>query len=287
MVAPARARRPGALLAAPPDDGVEECPFCEGNERETPPEVLAVAPAGREADSPGWRVRVVPNKFPAFSAAAGRQEIVVHCPCHRRSLAELGTKELHDVADAWRRRADSARSEGFRYLHAFVNEGRAAGASRAHSHSQLVWLPDVPPAVAHELERSQGGCVVCSLLERELADGSRVVANEGGMVVLCPYASRAPYELLVAPRHCEADAFQSELLGVALDSTAAAVRSLHGLEGPVPLNAWLHTSPFDEASGHWHVEVLPRLTILAGLELGSELYVNPLPPERAAAALRQ
>src|SRR4029453_2352898 len=137
-LAPARPGRPGAeqpALGPPTEEELESCPFCEGRENRTPPEVLALAPGEREPDTPGWSVRVVPNKYPAFE----RQEVVVHSPQHRRSIAELGAEQLELVAEAWRLRAAAAESQG-KTMFACVNEGRAAGASLLHSHSQLVWL---------------------------------------------------------------------------------------------------------------------------------------------------
>jgi UDPglucose--hexose-1-phosphate uridylyltransferase len=284
IVAPGRARRPGLPVLAQDENGEPDCPFCEEREGQTPPEVFALGPPGRASDTPGWRVRVVPNKFPALAGDDGRQEVVVHTPRHARSLAELTGGELDDVALAWRSRAAAARDAGFRYVHAFVNEGRAAGASLPHTHSQLLWLPDEPPLVAEEW-RGIDPCALCAQLARERDDGRRVVVQSGGLLLLCPYASRGPFELLVAPLRCEGDAFASELLGAAVRLAAEGIRRLRRHEGPVPFNAWLHTSRLDDPRGHWHVEILPRLTVLAGLELGTGLWVNTLPPEDAVKLL--
>jgi UDPglucose--hexose-1-phosphate uridylyltransferase len=299
VIAPARARRPGAdrTPKEEPDD-LAGCPFCEGRESATPPETFALGPPGRPADAPGWRVRVVPNKFPAFGpwsvegnrtglfarrAARGRQEVVVHSPRHVRTLADLSLRELENVAEAWQARATAAREEGFPYVHALVNEGRAAGASLLHSHSQLIWLEEEPPLVNQErrAQEAEGGCVLCRVLADELGQRIRVVSERDGLVLLCPFAGRQPYELLVAPQECESDPFASRILGGALDLVAEGIRRLRIAEGPTPVNVWLH------AAGHWHVEVLPRLTILAGLELGSGYFVNTLAPESAAGILRE
>ena len=299
MIAPARARRPGAdhPPKEEPDDAAG-CPFCEGRESATPPETFALGPPGRPADAPGWRVRVVPNKFPAFGpwsdegdkaglfarrAARGRQEVVVHSPRHVRTLADLSVRELELVAEAWQARAAAAREEGFAYVHALVNEGRAAGASLQHSHSQLVWLEEEPPLVDQErrAQEAEGGCVLCRVLNEELEQRIRVVSERDGLVLLCPFAGRQPYELLVAPRGCDRDPFTSRDLGGALGLVAEGIRRLRVAEGPTPVNVWLH------AAGHWHLEVLPRLTILAGLELGSGYFVNTLAPESAAGVLRE
>jgi UDPglucose--hexose-1-phosphate uridylyltransferase len=228
-------------------------------------------------------VRVVPNKYPVVDGSEGRSEVVVHSPRHELSIAGLLPDELADVAAAWRARADAAREEQFGYVHALINEGRPAGGSLPHTHSQLVWLRDVPPTVAEE---QRAGTAFTELLERERREEVRVVAERDGIVAICPYASRAPYELVVAPVEPEADAFSSPLLGPGLALLAAAVERLLEAEGSVPLNAWLHTSRLGSATGHWHLELVPRLTVAAGLELGAGIYVNPLPPERAAETLR-
>jgi UDPglucose--hexose-1-phosphate uridylyltransferase len=206
----------------------------------------------------------------------------VHSPRHVRTLADLTGRELEQVAGAWQNRAAAAREQGFPYMQALLNEGRAAGASLSHSHSQLVWLESEPPLVAQERQaQGENGCVLCEVLAEELEQRIRVVVERDGLVLLCPFAGRQPYELLVAPRDCEQDPFTSTALAAALQLLAEGIRRLHVAEGPVPLNAWVH------ASGHWHIEVLPRLSVLAGLELGAGYFVNTLAPESAAGVLRE
>ena len=272
MIAPGRARRPGAggaRIDDPTPEELDACPFCEGREHRTPPETLAL-PEREPADAPGWKVRVVPNLYPAFE----RQEVVVHTPRHARSFAELADDEVATVAEAWRRRRRAVPNG---YLHALVNEGRAAGASLTHTHSQLVWLKDDPP----ELEAERGAdCGVC---ERLTDDATTLgVADRDGVALLAAFAGRVPYELLIAPlwHGDEGGGFESARLVSALALLADAIRRLRAVEGPVPWNAWLHDGP------HWHIEVVPRLTVFAGIELGAGLYVNTLPPETAAAALK-
>ncbi len=202
-------------------------------------------------------MRVVPNLYPAFE----RQEVVVHTPRHARSVAALDDAELTRVAEAWRRRRADV-PDG--YLHAIVNEGRDAGSSLPHTHSQLVWLPDAPRETQKSVDRARWAVV----LERE------------GVVLACPYVSRLPYELVIAPTGPRANAFEDELLPAALRLLGEAVRRIHRAAGAAPLNAWLHDSD------DWHLELLPRLTVIAGVELGAGWWINSLPPEDAAAALR-
>ena len=266
MIAPGRARRPGAFLGAIEDatpEELETCPFCAGREDRTPPQTSVLPEKGP------WSVRVVPNLYPAVE----RQEVVVHSPRHVRTFAELEDAELELVAEAWRRRFEAASDEGFPYVHAMVNEGRFAGASLAHSHSQLVWLREPPPAVTREA--TANGCAVCELLGPE----ELLVARQGDLRAICHPAGRGPYELLIASSRHDAD--PSDELPSLLWLLRDAIRRLRSVEGPAPWNAWLH------GGSHWHVEVLPRLTVFAGLELGAEIYVNVVTPESAAAALRE
>jgi UDPglucose--hexose-1-phosphate uridylyltransferase len=250
VIAPGRAKRPGAArveLDPPTPEELETCPFCAGHEEMTPPQTLVLPEHG------DWRVRVVPNLYPALE----RQEVVVHSRRHVRSLAELEGDEPELVAEAWRRRATAVRG----YVHALVNEGREAGSSLPHSHSQLVWLPEPPPARTRpRLEQ---------------------FAEADGLVAGCPWASRLPYETVIAPADPDRSGIQSTLLGPAMRLLVEIVGRLHAAEGPVPLNAWLEHDERD-----WRLVLLPRMTIIAGLELGAGIFVNTLPPEEAAQRLR-
>jgi UDPglucose--hexose-1-phosphate uridylyltransferase len=261
-IAPGRATRPGAPeRVVPPADEAElaACPFCAGREDRTPPELLRLGDP--------WQVRVVPNLYPAVE----RQEVVIHSPWHARSIAELDDGELALVAEAWQRRAED---RGGSYVHALVNEGAGAGSSLPHTHSQLVWLDETPPAVAVEQAACAGRCPLCRPVDERL-----LIAERNGVVLSAAWAGRLPYELLVAPVEHEADPWTSPRLAAALALAAEGLRRLHAVEGPRPVNLWLH------APGHWHVEVLPRLAVLAGLELGAGVYVNTLAPEEAASRL--
>jgi UDPglucose--hexose-1-phosphate uridylyltransferase len=274
VIAPSRAQRPGAHARAdldlPTEDELLSCPFCEGREERTPPETFALRPDGGDPDSPGWTVRVVPNLYPVFE----RHEVVISTPRHVRSFSELTEDEIDAVATAWRERGGAVRDG---YLLALLNEGREAGASLPHSHTQLAWLPADPPAVVTE---AGDECAVCRHLDAELAAGERMVLERDGIALLTAYGARLPYELLIAPRSHEESALASDSLVPALQLLAEALRRLQALHGPLPVNAWLHDH------GHWHLEVLPRLTVFAGIELGGGIYVNSVAPETAADELR-
>jgi UDPglucose--hexose-1-phosphate uridylyltransferase len=201
----------------------------------------------------------------------------VHTPRHARSLAELEEDELPPIAAAWEHRLVAAKEQGLSYVQVILNEGRAAGASLPHSHSQLVWLREEPPTVVTEQPNlTQPDCALCRVLEES---APLEIARHDGVRLLAAPAGRVPYELLIAPERHRPDADEA-LFVSALTLLREAILRLRVAEGLLPLNAWTHTG------GHWHLEVMPRLSVLAGLELGAGLYVNWLPPEGAAAALR-
>ena len=245
-----RSGRPGAWLPElepATEEELQRCPFCGGREERTPPETLRIGDP--------WRVRVVPNLYPAFE----RQEVVIHSPEHLRSFADLDDDQVRLVAEAWeQRRADAPDGE----LLAFVNEGRLAGASLPHSHSQLVWFADRPPAL--EVEEASR---VQELLHLEVLRRRDVVA------AVHPTGA-GPYESLIAPLSGIGE------LTDGLRLLRDLIRCLHTAEGVRPWNAWLHEGP------PWHLHVLPRLTAFAGIELGAGVYVNVMPPEAAAEKLR-
>lgn len=205
-------------------------------------------------------MRVVPNLYPAFE----RQEVVIHTPRHVRTFAELTDEEIGFVAEAWKARIATA---GSAYVHPLVNEGRAAGASLPHSHSQLVWLPEPPPAV--QAEHPEGLTEIVELAREQ----NLVVAEADDLVAFCHPVGRLPYETLIASG---ADATLTDALRLVRDLVAR----LREAEGPVPWNAWLHRGE------PWHIELVPRLSVLAGVELGAGIYVNALAPDQAAENLR-
>jgi UDPglucose--hexose-1-phosphate uridylyltransferase len=285
VFAPERGGRPGASARArePADASeLETCPFCEGREARTPPELFALGgEPERDPDTPGWRVRVVPNLYPAFA----HQLVVVHHPQHVRFLAELEPDQLDLVVSAWAEGAERAWSAGFDHMLAFVNEGKTAGASLPHSHSQLIWLREPPPEIVAEQARlDKADCALCRLL-KGLSPELRLAEREGGKVSLAVSPTgRAPYELLIAPSEHLPDAFGApDQLRAALELAAEGTRRLGAAEGSAPFNLWLHSF---QKNGHWHLELVPRLSVFAGIELGGGIYVNTLRPETAAERLR-
>ena len=306
-----RGARPGAWLDVEPRPPVdpERDPFAAGHEDQTPPEVYAL----RE-DGGGWKVRVVPNLYPAltpgepgtaedplgsgrgepdlFTArpALGAHEVIVNAPDPVSSLAELPPEQVETSMSVWRERmrvhADAA------YVHVIVNEGKEAGASLPHTHAQLYALPFVPAAVARERERFTaysnrmgGRNLLGDLVQEEVRRRERVVAIDDEAVALCPFGARVPFHLQVVPRRPTARFSDEGPLGArmlhqALNRLAAVLGSLP------PLNMWVRTAPRDAERFCWRIELLPRLAQLAGLEIGTGVHLNVLAPEDAAGRLR-
>ena len=270
---PGRAGRPGATGRTTRSGDPATCPFCEGHEALTPPELAAYGRSGGGPDEPGWTVRVVPNKFPAFAG----QEVVIHGPRHAAAVADLAAGVLAAAVEAWRDRREHHRAAGAGYLLAAINEGAAAGASLEHSHSQLVPFSAPPPAVASELASFARGCPLCD-------PPSGVVRRADGLVSFCPPWARMPYETWIVPEQHQPAAPLDAALATAIGDMAARFRVLLGAEAA--WNAIVHDAPLrGDAPYHWHVELLPRLTVAAAIELGAGIWVNVVDPERAAAEL--
>jgi UDPglucose--hexose-1-phosphate uridylyltransferase len=317
IIAGERAARPGAFsskIEERPQIDAQNDPFAEGNEDRTPPEVWALRPGGGAPDSPGWKVRVVPNLYPALAAgepdpvedslgsgrgmpdlfvsrpAHGAHEVIINSPKPVSALVDLAPEDLEVAMDAWRTRM--AHHSGKAYTHLIVNEGVQAGASLPHTHSQLYALPFVPAAVARErerftayLERTQGRNLLADVLQEEVRLRERIVAIDSEAVVICPFASRMPFEMMLIPRTPRARFQDDGPLGAKLLHEALS-RLQSALGGLPPLNMWVRTAPSGAGEFCWHLDVLPRLAQLAGLEMGTGVSLNIVPPEQAAATLR-
>lgn len=305
IIASGRLERPGGgfAVAEPQVLDPAEDPFLEGHEDRTPPEIDAVRPQGGAPDTPGWSVRVVPNLYPAVcpgeapprhpnpdlfyaTAATGAHEVIVNSPRAVTSLTELSPDELLTAMGMWRTRMRA--HDGAAYVHLIVNEGREAGASLAHTHAQLYALEFVPAAIARERERfgaygtrTMGGNLLADLLQEEVRLRDRVVSVHEEAVVLAPFASRVPYQLMIVPR-TPAPRFEDDGPLAAHALHDALGRLARHLGAPPALNLWIRTAP----AGAWRIDLLPRLTHLAGLELGVGVNLNVVPPEQAAAELR-
>jgi UDPglucose--hexose-1-phosphate uridylyltransferase len=292
IVAPGRATRPDTFRVAPapnvPDD---DCPFCPGHEHHTPPEV-ARAGTG-DPGRPGWRVRVVPNLYPLVATAppglTGAHEVVILSPDHDRSFGALADDAAIESFTMLRDRARHHLHDGLHHAQAFVNHGRAAGSSIAHPHAQLVALPLVPPTVV--ALRGRAAAAPSDLLAASLTDArSRdLVVLDGDVPVWCPYASAAPFEMLLAapdpqPRF---DLASDEATAKAALALRDALARLRALLGDAPYNVVVHSGATDESSAlRWHVRIIPRTGVVAGFEHGTGLLVNVVPPEVSAPALR-
>ena len=313
IVAANRAKRPQDFDAAPRRRSDRTCPFCEGNESHTPKEVFACRKSGSEPNREGWRVRVVPNKFPALEAegnlnrhfegiyekmqGVGAHEVIIESPCHLFSTSDLTEPQLAEVLSVYRARLRELKQDHrLIYGMIFKNVGPAAGASLEHIHSQLIATPIIPISVWEEMTGSlefynyRGGCVYCDMIEQELTDRRRIVLDSPDFVAFCPFASRSPFETWIVPKkhmsHFE-HIDKSEI-----DDLSGVLRRVIGkIEAALNRPAYnyiIHTAPFDThelGHYHWHIEIMPSVTKAAGFEWGTGFYINPVPPEDAAAVL--
>jgi len=314
IVAAERAHRPRQLGTANDSSSPEPCPFCAGNEALTPPEVWARRAEG-QANRPGWRVRVVPNKYPALESGApwqgtydafyqsqpglGVHEVIVECPDHLIYMAELADGQFTDILRAYSERLVAlSRDPRWRYLLIYKNQGDRAGATFEHLHSQLVALPWIPREALDEIAGAEAHfassrrCIYCDMVERELADGARVIFAHDQFIALCPFAPRFAYETWILPRaHAAVFAACSEQeLKACARALRETIRRLNrALDNP-PFNYFIHSLPTHtgaSASYHWHLEILPQLYRAAGFELGSGSNINGVAPEMGAKLLRE
>ncbi len=291
------------------------CPFCIGNEHLTPPEIEAIRQKGTKPNTPGWVTRVVPNKFPALqiegdldrrgigiydmSNGVGAHEVIIENPDHDKTIADLADEEVQNVIWTCRNRSVDLKGDArFKYILIFKNYGEPAGASLEHSHSQLIALPIVPKRVLEELKGSsqyfeyKERCVFCDMIAQELQDIDRIIAENKSFLAFSPFVSRFPYEVWIIQKEHEPD-FTSidkeRVLDLARILREVLLRIKKTLHDP-SYNFILHTAPIRDGireDYHWHIEIMPMLTRVAGFEWGSGFYINPTPPEIAAKFLRE
>ncbi len=314
IISDERGKRPLDLVS--PASGRKEpdyCIFCPGNELTSPNEILAF----RNPDSDGtaeWTLRVVPNKFPALQSTGetgevtegmltmmngiGTHEVIIETRDHTLSLSTMNTKSAEDVLWAYYSRLkDLKKDNRFKYIHIFKNEGKDAGASLEHTHSQLIALPIVPKRVQEELDasleyyNSNKECIFCNLISRERELQKRVIVENDDYIALSPYAPRAPFETWILPKQHQSSfqPYNTNFSGLAEMLQTILQRLDRHLEIP-PYNYLIHTSPFSKEENeyyHWHIEILPKLSRRAGFEWGSGFYINPTSPEEATKLMCQ
>ncbi|MBI4550053.1 MAG: galactose-1-phosphate uridylyltransferase [Candidatus Omnitrophica bacterium] len=322
IISTARGKRPSDFKpdATPvPDSG--NCPFCYGNESMTPAEICAVRRDGSAPNTPGWSVRVVPNKFPSLGiddhlikkgvgmydlmSGFGAHEVIIETPDHHRPVDQLSLSEIKDILTIYQNRVeDLHRDIRFRYILIFRNEGRESGASLYHPHSQLIATPVTPKRVKEELMgaeayyKTKERCVFCDMINQEKDSQQRIVYENDHFISFCPFASRFPFELCLLPKNHEPDFYASRQriddMALALKMTMEKLHTalnrpqynfiIHSAPNLFPRRGYWHTIRDDY---HWHFEIMPRLTRVAGFEWGTGFYINPTAPEDAAKFLRE
>jgi len=292
------------------------CPLCPGNENTTPPEVLVYGRSpSSQINSPDWTLRVVPNKYPALVIEGelgkegdgiydkmnglGAHEVVVESPSHNDSFTNLAPEKMIQVFWAFRDRiTDLGRDPRFRYVMVFKNYGRVAGASLEHSHSQIVALPILPRMIVSELDGSlayykyKERCIYCDIIRQEISQDIRIVCQNDWFITIMPFAPRSPFEMWILPKkHSSSYISMDQPSFAALTKIfSESMRRLDACISDVPYNFVLHTAPLRSEPldhFHWHFEIRPKLTTVAGFEWGSGFYINPMPPEDAAKYLKE
>jgi UDPglucose--hexose-1-phosphate uridylyltransferase len=322
IIATERAKRPTDFIAEEEDISSAGCPFCPGAEEKTPPEIFAFRKPDTKANTPGWQVRVVSNKFPALRIEGemdkmgigiydrmngiGAHEVIIENPDHDKKLEQLEIEDLTRVFEAYKERLiDLKKDHRFRYILLFKNEGKKAGASLSHPHSQLIAVPVTPKRIREKLVGAQhyyeykDRCIFCDIVREELSQKVRLVYENSGFMSFCPFASRFPFEIWVMPKFHSSDFDETpanqmpvfaEMMKVTLSKLTIAL-------GNPAYNYILNTAPVRwrrrgywttlDQDYHWHIEIIPRLTNIAGFEWGTGFYINPTIPEEAAAFLQE
>jgi UDPglucose--hexose-1-phosphate uridylyltransferase len=317
IISTERSRRPTNFAPPLPVQPGSFCPFCPGSEDKTPPEVYATRTNGGPPNGQGWQVRVVPNKFPALQIegtldrrgeglydrmnGVGAHEVVIEGPEHGMDLADMPIEHIFDVLMAYRERMiDLHKDRRFRYVLVFKNHGSQAGATLEHTHTQMIATPIIPKSIQEELEGARRyyelkeRCVFCDIVQQETAEdpGRRVVSMTDRFLAIEPFAPRFPFETWILPRRHIAsyqgmDSDDYREFATMLKDTLSRLN--RALDRP-PYNFVIHTAPVTDTDleyYHWHLEIMPKLTRVAGFEIGSGFYINPTPPEDAAQYLRE
>jgi len=315
IISTERGKRPTDFNPEPKGRKSKLCPFCPTNESSTPPEVYAIRQNGSGPNSPGWTLRVIPNKFPALRIEGdlnregegifdkmngiGAHEVLVETPQHELDLVDLEPEDIKNVIVGYRERINDLKKDPrFKYIMIFKNQGEAAGASLEHSHSQLIATPIVPKRVLEEIDGAKQyysykeRCIYCDIVKQEINQGIRVIAQSDHFIAIAPFASRFPFEAWVLPKahspHFE-DISNDMAISLANLLKETLRRQSKALSDP-PYNFVIHSAPVEDDARkeyHWHIELMPKLTKVAGFEWGTGFYINPTAPEDAARFLRE
>ncbi len=315
IIAKERGKRPYDFVIEKDKTKGGFCPLCPGNENTTPPEVLAYGRPYYNPNGPDWKLRVVPNKFPALVIEGeldkrgegiydkmngiGAHEVIIETPNHHETISTMPLDQLRLVFMAYRDRIiDLNRDKRFKYIIIFKNFGKAAGASLEHSHSQLIALPIVPQLIQEELDGCakyydyKERCVFCDIIRQERQQNLRMVYENEEFVTVCPFAPRAPFEMWVMPKRHQSRfiSIDDAQLNKLTSLFSITMKKLDSLLHNVPYNFMLHTAPLN-ASGldhfHWHIEIMPKVSMVAGFEWGTGFYINTTPPEESARFLKE
>jgi len=315
IISTERAKRPSDFTEERENIDASVCPFCEGNENMTPPEIKSFRKEGTFPNTPGWRVRVISNKFPALRIegnldkkgkgiydrmnGVGAHEVIIETPEHKKTITELSIKNIQEVLWAYKERfIDLKNDMRIIYIMLFKNVGAPAGASLDHTHSQLIGLPTIPKIVKEEMAGAKdfyefrGRCIFCDMITQEKEEDERLILETEHFLVFNPFASRFPFEIWILPKkhlsHFE-HITKEESDDLAITMKIVLSKLERALENP-PYNFIIHTTPFtinDSEYYHWHIEIIPRISKTAGFEWGTDFYINSVLPEDAANFLKE
>lgn len=317
IIATERSLRPNDYVIEKEDNvnDLSKCPFEEGNEFMTPPEILSYRDPNTNKNEKGWWIRVIPNKYPALRIEGeldkrgvgmydmmngiGAHEIVIETPNHFEEMSDMQESHIEEIIWAWRDRVvDLKKDKRFKYILIFKNKGSQAGASLKHPHSQIIVLPIVPIRVFQELDGSRDyynfkdRCVFCDIIQQEIEEKDRLVEENHEFISIVPFAPRFPFELWILPKKHSSDFIdvsKSDVVSLSKVLKKSLLRLKKVLNDP-PFNLIIHTSPLDKYNldyYHWHIEIMPRLTKVAGFEWGTGFYINPTRPEDCAKYLKE
>jgi UDPglucose--hexose-1-phosphate uridylyltransferase len=297
-----------------PENHPKECPFCEGSEMLTPPEILSYRDQKTKANEKGWWIRVIPNKYPILKVeepfvkkgeglydkitGVGAHEIIIETPKHVNDLFKLEDKQVEDILAVYRDRILDLKNDfRFEYIMIFKNKGSRAGASIEHSHSHLIALPIVPKRITEELAGAlkyfdyKGRCVFCDVIDEEIRTNKRIIYENDDFIAFCPFASRSPFEISIIPKQHESNFCNIKKSQITSCAKALKIvlEKLCKATGGADYNLILHNSKMKEtnfAYYHWHISIIPRITNISGFERGTGFYINPISPEISAEYLR-